>query len=74
MLFPTLAYVEDEMGVKPSKLIVSGFGEPAIDNSWATELEVPVETLQSRFGAPNPFNAGLLGYLQSMSVAGAKVA
>ncbi len=74
VLFPTIAYVEDEMGSKPSRLLLSGFGEPIVDGSWQAELEVPVETLRSRFGNPNPYNAGLLGYLETLATAGTKVA
>lgn len=74
VLFPTVAYVEDELQAKPARLLLCGFGDSAHDGSWQAELEVPVATLQSRLGAPNQFNAGLLGYLTSLTGAGAKVA
>ena len=74
VLFPTIAYVEDEMGAKPDRLALCGFGDAAEDGSWQVELDAPVERLQSRFGAPSRFNAGLLGYLESLTPAGAKVA
>jgi type IV pilus assembly protein PilM len=70
VLLPTMAYVEDEMGARPSRLLVCGF--EAAD--WQRELEVPVAQIQSRFGAPAAYNAGLLGYLQSVTGGGAKAA
>ncbi len=66
VLLPTLAYVEDELGTRASRLLLCGFGN---DNDWQRELDVPVLPLQSSFGEPAQFNAGLLGYLQSMKAA-----
>jgi type IV pilus assembly protein PilM len=57
-LFPTFAYVEDQLGQSVSKLVVCGFPNPP------EGLRIPVEPLRSRLGAPTPFNAGLLGYLE----------
>jgi len=74
VLFPTMAYIEDEMAVKASRLVLCGFGDGSDDSSWHVELDVPVEHLQSRFGVPDRHNAGLLGYLQSLAPAGVKVA
>ena len=71
VLLPTLAYVEDEMGSSPSRLLVCGFGS---DTEWQSDLGVPVEPVQSKFGAPTQSNAGLLGYLQSVSGGGVKAA
>jgi type IV pilus assembly protein PilM len=71
VLLPTMAYVEDEMGSQPSRLLACGFGQ---DRDWQSELGVPVAQLQSRFGAPAQHNAGLLGYLQSIAGGGAKAA
>jgi type IV pilus assembly protein PilM len=71
VLLPTMAYIEDEMGARPARMLACGLGnEPA----WERELGVSVEPLQSRFGAPDQFNAGLLGYLQSIRGGGAKAA
>ena len=58
VLYPTFAYVEDELGQKVSKLILCGF--PSVPAG----LQVEVQHLQSRYGTPGPFNAGLLGYLE----------
>jgi type IV pilus assembly protein PilM len=71
MLLPTIAYVEDEMGSRPARLLVCGFDQ---DAAWRHELDVPVEELHSRFGTPNQTNAGLLGYLHSAAGGGIKAA
>jgi hypothetical protein len=70
VLLPTLAYVEDEMGTKASRLLTCGFDN---ENDWQTHLDLPVVPLQSSFGTPTQWNAGLLGYLQSIR-GGAKAA
>jgi type IV pilus assembly protein PilM len=64
VLFPTLAFIEDFFHVKPARVLFCGMGDLT---GWEEELGCPVEVLQSRFGTPNQFNAGLHGYLQSMS-------
>ncbi|MBC7928799.1 MAG: hypothetical protein H7039_24410 [Bryobacteraceae bacterium] len=73
VLFPTLAYVEDEMGSVANRLHVIGMDEAGRVPDWVSELQIPVEPLRSRYGTPGPSNAGLLGYLQSVSV-GARAA
>ena len=65
VLFPTMAYVEDEMGTHAARVFMCGFGEAGRAPEWASELQIPVEPLRSRLGAPTAFNAGLLGYLES---------
>ncbi|MBS1873841.1 MAG: hypothetical protein JSU00_11545 [Acidobacteria bacterium] len=66
VLYPTLAYVEDELKSRADRLLLCGFGPlaHAWQPEWQRELGVPVESLQSRAGAPGPYNAGLLGYLE----------
>jgi type IV pilus assembly protein PilM len=60
VLHPTFAYVEDELSRPVSKLILCGFGR-------APEgISVPTDTLTSRLGPVNGFNAGLLGYLEAV--------
>lgn len=59
VLHPTFAFVEDELGMPVSKLILCGVAQAP------SGLNCEVETLRSRFGAPGAFNAGLLGYLES---------
>lgn len=67
-LFPTFAYVEDELSARPETLLLCGF--EAEDDSFRGllqgELGVPVAPLTSRVGTPGEFNAGLLGYLESL--------
>jgi type IV pilus assembly protein PilM len=61
VLHPTFAYVEDELLQPVSKLLLCGFGR-------APEgISVPTETLRSKLGAVNGYNAGLLGYLEAAS-------
>jgi hypothetical protein len=66
LLFPTMAYIEDEMGTHPARLLLCGFDEAGLIPEWFSELQIPAERLQSKFGAPNGTNAGLFGYLESM--------
>ena len=67
VLHPTLAFLEDEMHSKVDKVLLCGFGHDTVQFAveCEAELNVPVEALQSRRGAPGPFNAGLIGYLES---------
>jgi type IV pilus assembly protein PilM len=67
VLFPTVAYVEDELAARPDRVLLCGFGHMADDfaTQWTTELGVPFEPIRSRLGTPGPYNAGLLGYLES---------
>lgn len=68
VLFPTLAYIEDEMGTHPARLLLCGFGDAgSIPPEWVTELQTPVESLRTPWGVPSGANIGLLGYLQSLS-------
>lgn len=66
-LFPTFAYIEDQLEAKPGRVFVSGFGvslEPL-----RAALDYPgleLEPLRSQFGMPGANNAGLLGYLESL--------
>lgn len=62
VLFPTMAFVEDQFKEKPARVLFCGMGDVS---GWEEELGSPVEILQSRFGMPSQFNAGLHGYLQS---------
>jgi hypothetical protein len=61
VLYPTFAYVEDELGAPVKKLILCGVPLDA-----AGGLKCEVEPLKSRFGTPGPYDAGLLGYLESV--------
>jgi type IV pilus assembly protein PilM len=59
VLNPTFAYIEDELGQKPQKMLLCGFAAPP------GGLNLDIEPLRSRWGSPNAFNAGLLGYLET---------
>jgi type IV pilus assembly protein PilM len=61
VLHPTFAYVEDELGSPVSRLITCGIPQDILGR-----LKCEVEPLRSRFGTPGPYNAGLLGYLESV--------
>jgi len=63
VLYPTLAYVEDEFGVAPSKILYCGFG-PNTAPEFLLNLDLPSESLRGKLGAPGAFNAGLFGYLE----------
>ncbi|HEX8985294.1 MAG TPA: hypothetical protein VF767_07680 [Bryobacteraceae bacterium] len=67
-LYPTFAYVEDQLAASPEKLIVCGFPRAAEDLRAEIEAEcnLEIEPLRSRYGMPDQFNAGLLGYLESL--------
>lgn len=66
-LYPTMAYVEDQLAAHPERILAAGFGPDAeLLRPVGEELKVPVVPLRSRFGAVEPFNAGLLGYLESV--------
>jgi type IV pilus assembly protein PilM len=67
-LYPTAAFVEDQMGARPERLHVCGF-PPAAAAQFEGEVGIPVEPLRSRFGNPGESNAGLLGYLESLEAA-----
>ena len=59
VIYPTLAYVEDELGTKVESLVLCGFPHGAL-----AKLELPIEVLQSPMGTGEPTNVGLLGYLR----------
>jgi type IV pilus assembly protein PilM len=63
VLRPTLAYVEDELKTRAEKLVLCGFGRQP---HWGSAIPVPTEQLQSRAGTPGPYNAGLIGMLETM--------
>lgn len=67
-LHPTFAYVEDQLSASPDTLLVCGFGaETGEARSWLeSALRVKTEPLASHWGPPGEFDAGLLGYLESL--------
>lgn len=74
VLFPTLAFVEDEMGGTADRIFFAGFDSGGRLPDWVSELQVPAEMLKSRYGTPGGANAGLLGYLESMGKGAVKAA
>lgn len=67
-VYPTLAYIEDQTGARPTKMFIAGFGPDAEASALrlAIELEIPVES----FDNPWP---GLAGYLESLAAKATKV-
>ncbi len=67
-LFPTFAYIEDQFAARPDALHICGFGADAEEaRSWLeSQLGVSTVRLASRLGEPGEFNAGLLGYLETL--------
>lgn len=67
-LYPTVAYAEDQLGARPQKVLLAGFGPTAGDYASVLEQELgaTVEPLVSRYGAVESYNAGLLGWLESL--------
>ncbi len=66
-LFPTFAYIEDQLQARPERILVCGFGDRSHE-LWSEierEVEIAAEPLRARFGTPHQYNAGLLGYLES---------
>jgi type IV pilus assembly protein PilM len=65
VLFPTIAFIEDEFKTRPERLLECGF-DGAVSHKVRDELGVLAEPLNSRWGMPTQHNAGLLGYLESL--------
>ncbi len=63
-LYPTFAYMEDQLGQRPAEVLTCGFGRASDD--LAGEIGEPCVALRSRYGLPDQFNAGLLGYLECL--------
>jgi type IV pilus assembly protein PilM len=70
VLYPTMAYAEDELPKRPGRLLLCGFGPLASElaDVCAADLQLTVEPLRSVIGSPDATNAGLYGYLQANGV------
>lgn len=66
-LFPTFAYAEDQLKARPQRVLICGFagGTADLRNEIERELQVTAEPLRSKYGSPDQYNAGLMGYLES---------
>ncbi len=64
-VYPTIAYVEDQLGAKAEMLLLCGFGAGTEEyqRQFHKDLGIPVEALRSPAGVPGETNAGLMGYL-----------
>jgi type IV pilus assembly protein PilM len=69
VLYPSVAYIEDELLARPERLLLCGFGRVGDEEAplWRSELGVEVEPVRSRYGMPSSTNAGLLGYMESLA-------
>ncbi|HEY7388957.1 MAG TPA: hypothetical protein VH640_10650 [Bryobacteraceae bacterium] len=69
VLLPTFVYIEDNLGGAAESLFLCGFGAQldAAQRRFQSELGVTVEPLRSPRETPGENNAGLLGYLHSVS-------
>lgn len=64
VLFPTLAYIEDQFGTPVSAVHYCGFD--SLGEDWKQDLPLEARPISSDLGAPTAQNAGLLGYLQTV--------
>lgn len=71
VLYPTLAYIEDELDVKPSGVVLCGFAENGerLRALLDADLGIEVSPLRSAHGTPAAYNAGLIGYLEARGAA-----
>ena len=66
LLQQTLAFAEDQIGVRPRRLLLCGFGAQTESLGMLAEQEfqVPYALVRSKFGPASQMNAGLLGLLE----------
>ena len=69
-LYPTFVFVEDNLGARPDKLLLCGFGARTEDarQQFHSELNIDVDALRSPLGTPGENDAGLFGYLKSIAL------
>jgi hypothetical protein len=68
VLATTFVYLEDNLGGRPDKLYLCGFGAGTdeAERRFTEELGVAAEAVRSPLGVPGESNSGLLGYLRSL--------
>ncbi len=66
LLQQTLAFAEDQIGERPQRLLLCGFGaeSDSLGRLAEQEFQIPYALVRSRFGAASQANAGLLGLLE----------
>ncbi|MFN7922469.1 MAG: hypothetical protein U0Q16_20360 [Bryobacteraceae bacterium] len=67
VIFPTIAYAEDELKRHPERVLSCGFGvnSEEFQRACASELSLNAEPLRSAWGLAQEHNAGLLGWVQA---------
>lgn len=70
ILYPTMAYLEDELEARPSTIYLCGFEsiQEQVAGAWHSELGLSATALDSPLGKPGEFRAGLYGYLRAQEV------
>jgi type IV pilus assembly protein PilM len=66
LLQQTLAFAEDQIGERPRRLLLCGFGTQtdSLGSLAEREFQVSYAMVRSKFGAASQMNAGLLGLLE----------
>ena len=67
VIFPTMAFAEDELGEPISTVWHCGFDE--FGRGWQEAFTVPLQPFQSAWKAPAGQDAGMLGYLKATASA-----
>lgn len=67
VIFPTLAYAEDQFGTPVSSIRHCGF--EVFPSGWESAFDVPLEPFRSPLKNPAGQDAGLLGYLKATRAA-----
>lgn len=67
VIFPTMAYAEDEFGSPVESVVQCGFD--AFVPDWPSAFTIPVTAFHSKLRPPTGADAGLLGYLEAMRAA-----
>lgn len=67
-LYPTFAYIEDQLAARADRVLVCGLGPIAerLHQEFGNGAGPAIEPLRSRFGVPHHYDAGLLGYLETI--------
>jgi type IV pilus assembly protein PilM len=68
VLYPTVAYIEDELAGRPSTVYLCGFEsiQAELGGLWEAETGLSATPLESPLGAPGEYRAGLFGYLRAL--------